>query len=232
MDFEDVSCVVPWIETAVTLDMDLEAPQRAEPRGFKSHLAFHRMPPGARYIVALRDPKDALLSVYRFFDGWLLEPGALSLEQFAPCRIDVPPDRGYFGHLVSWWEQRHRADVLLLSYERMVAAPEETIRRVAAFSGIALDNDLLALALEHSSLPFMLRHQAKFSEGPMQRAAERRCGLPHGVGGAKVRRGTVGAHRDELPAEVAQAVDRRWRELVTPRFGFPDYAALERALHA
>ncbi len=39
MDFDDISRVVPWIETAKIVGLDLEAPQRAEPRGFKSHLA-------------------------------------------------------------------------------------------------------------------------------------------------------------------------------------------------
>src|SRR6476659_4178765 len=43
-DFDDISRVVPWIETAGMLGIDLEAPQRAEPRGFKSHLPYHRLP--------------------------------------------------------------------------------------------------------------------------------------------------------------------------------------------
>ena len=38
MDFDDISRIVPWIETAYDLGLDLEAPQRGEPRGFKSHL--------------------------------------------------------------------------------------------------------------------------------------------------------------------------------------------------
>ncbi|MEO0442026.1 MAG: sulfotransferase domain-containing protein, partial [Pseudomonadota bacterium] len=38
MDFDDISRVVPWIETAPILGIDINANQRAEPRGFKSHL--------------------------------------------------------------------------------------------------------------------------------------------------------------------------------------------------
>ena len=33
MDFDDISRVVPWIETAPMLGIDLNAAQRAEPRG-------------------------------------------------------------------------------------------------------------------------------------------------------------------------------------------------------
>ena len=50
--------------------IDINAPQRAEPRGFKSHLAHDALPPGAKAIVSLRDPKDALVSFYRFMEGW------------------------------------------------------------------------------------------------------------------------------------------------------------------
>src|SRR5208282_1472525 len=50
MDFDDISRVVPWIETARMQGLDLEAPQRAEPRGFKSHLSYAAVPKGARYV--------------------------------------------------------------------------------------------------------------------------------------------------------------------------------------
>src|SRR5579872_4992478 len=62
MDFDDISRVVPWIETAGPLGLDIEAPQRAEPRGFKSHMSYGPIPKGARYVVCVRDPKDAFVS--------------------------------------------------------------------------------------------------------------------------------------------------------------------------
>ena len=81
MDFDDISRVVPWIETAKVVGFDVEAPQRAEPRGFKSHLAYDghpSIPKGAKYVVSLRDPKDALVSMHKFMEGWFLEPGAVA----------------------------------------------------------------------------------------------------------------------------------------------------------
>lgn len=232
MDFDDISRVVPWIETAAILDLDLEAPQRAEPRGFKSHLDFHRLPKGAKAVVSFRDPKDALVSMHRFMEGWFIEPGAVTIAEFAQSWLNRPDEFGYFGHLVSWWEQKDNPSVLLLSYERMSADRERAIRRLAAFCGIALDDALLNLTLEHTSMEFMLRHKDRFDDSMMRRASEAVCGLPAGSDSAKVRRGVVGSHRDELPREVAEAVDRRWREVVTPKLGFPDYMALEAALGA
>ena len=228
MDFDDISRVVPWIETAVTLGLDLEAPQRAGPRGFKSHLGYDEVPKGARYIVAFRDPKDAFVSLYRFMEGWFFEPGAISMAEFARHRLARSENGGgYWRHLVSWWEQRDNPTVLLLAYEQMLEQPEATIRRVAAFAGIALDDDLLALTLEHSSFGFMAAHKDRFDEAMTRAVSEARANLPPGSDASKVRKGGSGGHKAELPPEIAQALDEMWREVVTPATGFSDYTALE-----
>ena len=122
MDFDDISRVVPWIETARVLGLDLEAKQRADPRGFKSHLPFDLIPKGARYVVSLRDPKDALVSLFRFVEGWFIEPGAVSIDVFAQdwlSRVGAGPD--YWSHLLSWWDQRDNPAVLLFSGWNCVA---------------------------------------------------------------------------------------------------------------
>lgn len=230
MDFDDISRVVPWIETASVCGIDLNATQRAAPRGFKSHLPYDQVPKGARYIVPLRDPKDAFVSLYRFMEGWFIEPGAIPIEDFAAMWLMRGGEEGYWHHLVSWWEQRDNPDVLLLSYARMIEDPEDNVRRVAAFCGIPLDDDLLALTLQHASLAFMLAHKDRFDDLMMRQASERRCNLPAGGDSAKVRKGGVGGHRHELPAPTAQAFDAIWAERVAPKLGFADYAALEAAL--
>jgi hypothetical protein len=232
MDFDDISRVVPWIETSRMLGLDLEAPQRAAPRGFKSHLSYTMMPKGARYVVSLRDPKDAMVSQYRFMEGWFFEPGAVSIAEFAQARGLAKPEQpsSYWNHLLSWWAERDNPDVLLLTYEYMSDEPEATIRRLAAFCGIALDDALLALTLERTSLAFMLKHKDRFDDLMMRQISEARCGLPPGSDSAKVRQGRVGAHARELPAETAAELDAIWARLVAPATGFADYAALEAAL--
>jgi hypothetical protein len=227
-DFDDISRVVPWLETSVVVGLDIEAPQRAEPRGFKSHLPYDAVPKGARYIVSFRDPKDALVSFYRFMEGWFLEPGAVSIGDFAENWIARSGGgNSYWGHLLSWWAVRDNPEVLVLSYEGMTAQPEATIRQVAAFCGIALDDALLALTLERSSFDFMLAHKDRFDDLMMRTASETRCNLPSGSDSAKVRKGGSGGHRAELTPEIAAALDAKWAELVTTATGFADYAALE-----
>ena len=133
----------------------------------------------------------------------------------------------YWRHLLSWWSERDNPDVLLLSYEHMTADPAINVRALAAFCGIPLDDELLALTLERTSLAFMLRHKDRFDDALMRRLSEERCNLPAGSDSAKVRKGAVGGHRVELSAEIASALDEKWRELVTPATGFADYSALE-----
>jgi hypothetical protein len=231
MDFDDISRVVPWIETARFVGVDLEASQRAEPRGFKTHLSYALVPKPARYIVAVRDPKDALVSTFRFMEGWFIEPGSITIEEFAGLWLSGENrDGDYWSHLLSWWDQRDRDDVLVRSYESMTENAERSIRRVAGFCGLAFDDGLLATTLERSSLAFMLEHKDKFDDRLMREATQR-CGiLPPGGDSSKVRKGGVGGHRHELPTEVAAAMDAMWVERIVPTLGFPDYPALEAAI--
>lgn len=227
MDFDDISDVVPWIETATALGIDLNAPQRAEPRGFKSHLPYDPMPKGARYVVSLRDPKDAFISMLRFMEGWFIEPGAVPMADFYADWASDEFGSNYWLHLLSWWRQRDNPDVLLLTYEHMIDAPEQHIHMLADFCGIALDDDLLALTLERSSLAYMLEHKEKFADPMMRALTERRCGFASGSDSAKVRKGGVGGHKKELEPEIAERIDAAWAEHVEPETGFADYAALD-----
>lgn len=231
MDFDDISRVVPWIETARDLGLDLEAPQRGHPRAFKSHLSWDLVPKGARYVVSIRDPKDALVSMYRFMEGWFFEPGTVSLAEFAREQFMArSEDLDYWTHLRSWWEHRRDANVLLLCYEHMHEDLAGTVRRIAAFSGIPLDDELLRLVVRQASLEFMLVHKDKFDDRLMREHSERAARLPAGSDSAKVRRGEVGGHRRELPPEIGAELDRVWKEEIEARLGFADYASLASAL--
>jgi hypothetical protein len=180
-------------------------------------------------VVSFRDPKDALVSMYRFMEGWFLEPGAVAIEDFAAPWLK---SGDYFKHLVSWWNVREEPNVLVFSYEAMTDDPEGHVRRLAAFCGLPLDDALLALTLERSSLAYMLRHKDRFDDLMMREVSEARCNLPPGSDSAKVRKGGVGGHKAELSPQLAAAIDARWTELAAPATGFPDYASLEMAVRA
>lgn len=223
MDFDDISRVVPWLETSYDLGIDLHAPQRGAFRAFKSHLNWHEVPKGGRYIVSVRNPKDVLVSGYRFAEGWMFEPGSISIEEHARDGMLKPGNYGYWNHLLSWWGTRQQENVLLLSYEAMRRDLATTIRTVAEFVGVALDDELYAIIMRQSSLPFMLRHKDKFDDKLMRERSEQVGGLPSGSDSAKVRVGKVGQHREELPQAISDELDAIWRKEITPLLGFANY---------
>lgn len=224
MAFDDISRVVPWIETSSALGIDLDAEQAACPRAFKSHLPYQAIPKGGKYINAVRNPGDALVSMYKFMEGWFLEPGAVSLNDFAEQRF--LKSRDYWKHLKSWWAQRHQPDTLFLAYEHMHADLSGTINRVAQFAGIPVDDELLEITLKHTSLAFMLEHKDRFDDALMRALSERRCGLPAGSDSAKVREGKPGSYRQTLSAATIAALDALWQEEITASLGFANYEAL------
>ncbi len=177
-DFDDISRVVPWIEMSPMLGIDLNASQRAEPRGFKSHLGYNSVPKGARYVVPLRDPKDAFVSMYRFMEGWFLEPGAVSIEEFFEGWIQAaaaPRARAISTICSAGGRCAIEPNVLLLSYRKIVADRAAHIRQLADFAGIPLDDELLELTLERTS-----RSLDAGAQGPLRRCPDAREFGDHG----------------------------------------------------
>jgi hypothetical protein len=232
MDFDDISRVVPWIEAAELLSLDINARQRAAPRGYKSHLAYPALPAGARYVVSIRDPRDAVVSMHELMEGWFLERGAVSADEFAFWWTERNLGNSWWSHFLSWWAQRDNPNVLLLSYEHMIDDPALAIRRLAGFAGLALDSGLLARTLERSSRAYMLRNKDKFDDLMIREASERRCGLPAGSDSSKVCNGSVGRYRDVLSPETLAVMKRKWSAVIAPAAGFADYAAVDAALRA
>jgi hypothetical protein len=232
-DFDDISRVVPWIEMSPLLGIDLNAEQRADPRGFKSHLSYTLVPKGARYVVSLRDPKDAFVSMYRFMEGWFFEPGTIPMEDFFEGwnRGGGAEGEGYWSHLASWWEVRDRPDVLLFSYRNMVGDRAAHVRRLAEFAEIPLDDELLALTVERTGRDYMLANKHRFDDAMIRGLSETAGGLPPGSDSAKVRAGSgAGDHKAELPPALGERMDAIWAETIAPRFGFASFAELEAAL--
>lgn len=231
MDFDEITSVIPWLEMAHDLGMDLEQPQVAPPRAFKSHLSWELAPKGARYIYVIRDPKDVVVSTYHFLEGWWFETGAIALAEFARAQF-LNPKRAnpYWAHVRSWWPHRNDPEVLFLCYEDMKQDLPRTVRRIAAFIGCALDNELLDIVGHQSSLDFMSVHKRQFDDHLIREARDTLCGLPPGGDSAKVRTGNVGDHTRELSAEIIAELDRIWREEIEVPLGFPSYAALRAAL--
>ncbi|MBE9540484.1 MAG: sulfotransferase domain-containing protein [Proteobacteria bacterium] len=221
MDFDDISRVVPWIEASPALGIDLNGPQKAEPRAFKSHLDADAVPRGGKYINAIRSPGDALFSMHKFMEGWFLEPGAVSVDEFA--RQQFITTGAYWEHLLSWWHRRKDADVLYLVYEHMREDLPGTIRQVAEFIDIPLDDELMVITEEHASLDFMLKHKNRFDDCLLRTFSEEKSGLPKGSDSSKVRVGQVGSGKKGISQAVQDELDEVWRREVTESIAYESY---------
>ena len=104
-----------------------------------------------------------------------------------------------------------------------VKNPEVTIEQIAEFSGIGLDDELRAITLEHSSLPYMQEYKDRFDDAMMRKKSEESV-LPEGSDSAKVRVGKSGDHT--LSAKIVETLNQIWRDTVTPVTGFDTYEEL------
>ncbi|MGI9316356.1 MAG: sulfotransferase domain-containing protein [bacterium] len=231
MNFEEITEVVPWLELSHDLGVDNNAPQKTRPHAFKSHFSWSQIPKGGRYIHVTRSPEDVLISFYRFFDGWFFDRGSIDLDTFATELFLGGTKSGkYWNHVNDWWPQRHRENVLIMTYEDMIDDPERSIFRVADFIGIELDAELLAITLEKSSASFMRRHVTKFDDHPLREIMDPVCGLPPSGNSAKVSRQDSDSKKPVIGDSLAELLQGRWSEIVFPATGLADYHQLRQQL--
>jgi hypothetical protein len=225
MDFDDISRMTPWEDTALMLDFDMNAPQRAAPRGFKSHREYERLPAGMRYVVTLRDPNETFISFYRFFDGWHIERGALTLEEFFPLWVGGGPGGcDYYTHLLSWWARRDDPDTLLANYRWAAKNRQQMIQRLASLCEIELTEEVVALVEEYTSRKFMHTHKEKFDDAMVCAVMEDRLGIPANSDSSKVQ--AVGSDSEQVPTSIAEQMDAMWGKRIEPVTGHKNFASL------
>lgn len=232
MDFDEITAAVPWLEMAHDMGLDPQTPQAGEFKAFKSHLAYDQIPKGARYIVVIRDPKDACLSLYRFFEGWFFEAGAIDFNTFAMDHYLAREANGYWHHAASWWRESGRDEVLLLCFEDMKQDLPSAVRNVATFIGCPTAGPAFDIALEQAGFAFMKAHDRQFDDHLLRDLWDERAGLPSDGIATKVSEGGAGKAKPLMSAETQAAFDRRWQETMGLEFGLVDYAALRKACSA
>jgi hypothetical protein len=228
MDFEEISLVVPWIETAGMMGIDLDAPQVARPRAFKTHLPWDMVPRGGRNIYIVREPGDVLVSFYHFLKDVLFEGDAIDLDTFALEFFLAPSASGrYWENVGSWWQVRDREDVLFLTFEDLNADLRAGVERIAAFIGMPDDAALIDLATRQATFEFMRAHESQFDDHPQTLALCRMGGFPP-ARTTKVRAGRIG-DRQTVSPRIAALLDAEWQRQLAP-LGLRSYDELRARL--
>jgi hypothetical protein len=230
MDFDEITRVVPWIEMAKDMGIDIYKPQVADPRAFKTHKNLDHVPKGGKYICVVRDPKDAMLSLYHFFEGWVMEKDSISIEEFALNFYTGADGREYWNHVQALWNRRNDQDVLPLCYENMKQDLPTAVERVAEFMEIELDAELKDLIVTQSDFKFMNEHNHKFDDHIVRETRNAICGIPMDGMTSKVKKGNVGESKDGVPDDVKAEFDKIWNEEITSKIGLRSYEDLRKEL--
>ena len=228
MDFDEITRVIPWINLAHDSGIDIDAPQVAHPRAFKTHSTMDEVPQGGKYIVVLREPRDALLSHYYFFEGFFFEKGSIDIETFA--KEYYLPGRAVFKHIAALWERRKDKNVLPLCFENMKADLPRTVERVAEFIGITLDDELKEIVVRQADIKFMQAHEDKFEDHIIRKSRSAAMHLPVDGHLSKVRDGQVGGAKLSVPENIKQELDAIWESELMPKIGLNSYEELKKEL--
>lgn len=117
--------------------------------------------PHARFVVSVRDPKDAIASIIEV--GKRLRERGLQ-QMVVEMGRDVPKLcnhlKSYYAPLVQATQRpglNLRERLLYVRYENLIANPVETIDRLAAFCGVSLD-DFDANAAWNTAIDFNAMH--------------------------------------------------------------------------
>lgn len=157
------------------------------PRIVKTHLAYPAVPKGpGHYIYVVRDGRDVAVSFFH-----QLRHAFPDFHTFFCAFLQgrVPYGK-WFTHVSGWVTNRKHLKLLIVRYEDLVRDLEGSVRTIAKFCSIALDQADIPRILHHCSFSFMKEHEARFSLSTRERPGAE---LP-----ALVRRGRIGDWQEYL----------------------------------
>lgn len=158
VSFANIDRLLPSISSRSKRDLG----NRSGPRLIKSHEYFDARYQNVIYLV--RDPRDVVLSQYRFF----LKRGAIAdgyaLDRFVKRFVAGDLNSyGSWGENVATWlvTQNGSKRFLLLRYEEMLRETERELMKVAEFLGLSVSPEHLARCVEQGSADRMRELEKK-----------------------------------------------------------------------
>jgi hypothetical protein len=209
--------------------------QRYFPRTFKTHGSYQLCPKGAKYIYIARNPADTLYSLYYFIHDLFGINEKVPLEdfykQYYVDRFGTDHDIGnVWNHFLGWYPHRNDKNVLWLHYEDLIEDRHRCIRAIARFMEIELDNDLLVLILEGSSMEHMRQISSKLNPSQFNRVGKvvmkfgpEMMNYANEMKFGKMRKGSVGDGKENLPEGILDELEKEWRNRITMILGYENY---------
>ncbi|XP_019641841.1 PREDICTED: sulfotransferase 1C4-like [Branchiostoma belcheri] len=132
------------------------------PRIIHTHLPWHLAPKmisspkgKVKVIVVMRNPKDTVVSLYRFLRKLEELTGIRGYTSWEDCVQGFLNGKALYGdfydHALGWWQMRDDPHFLFLKYEDMKKDLSGAVRRVKEFLNISLDDVTTSSIVESCS---------------------------------------------------------------------------------
>jgi aryl sulfotransferase len=187
----------PWVDVRFLMPLHVMAGMleaQGHRRVLKTHLPFAATPfsPSVKYLYIGRDGRDVLWSAYNHATSFTEAAWAAVNASEGPwpkwgpiemdvrdyylnwLRTDTMPnfhDLSFWDHVQSWWDERHRPNVLLLHYANLIADLPGEMRRLVEFLQIEVDEARLPSLVQRCDIDYMRsraggdRMETMFKEG-------------------------------------------------------------------
>ena len=179
-DGVDVHSLSPWVDLRIIPPEVIAGLEQQTHRRFvKTHLPVDALvfSPKAKYIFIGRDGRDAAWSLFNhhanatddYFDafnntpgrvGPTLERGSGDVHEFYSSWFsgDGHPYWPVWENILSWWDIRKLPNVKLIHFNDMKADLARSIREIAAFLEIPIDEAKFPKIVEHCTFDYMKAH--------------------------------------------------------------------------
>jgi hypothetical protein len=215
-EYEHIHSVIPWPDTqamqpamrryAIPLKEANHwetSPERR--RVIKTHYNWDLLPHSdmARYIAVIRDPKDIFVSNYLFVRDGVFGRAMPSVDTWFKLYLsqDFILGGSWAVNAAGYWAERHRPNVLIVSFKSMKQDLRGTVVRVADFLNIRVSDAVIDDVCRQSSFEYMKKIDEKFRIGKM---------IPWRRPGTMIRKGAEGSASELLSPERQRQVDQHF----------------------
>jgi hypothetical protein len=177
------------------------------PRIMKSHQYFD--PRFRKVVYIVRDPRDVAVSQFHFYRKRRRITDDFPIDQFVTRFVsgDTSDYGSWSDNVASWLATRQNSpSFLLMRYEDMVANTTDSLMQVASFLGVKTTPELLAQAIQRSSVDEMRKLEGKNATASVTRNT--RQDIPF------VRAAGSGGWKSSLPESSVLALETAWAPLM------------------
>ncbi|XP_063007789.1 sulfotransferase 6B1-like [Melospiza melodia melodia] len=175
----------------------------SSPRFMVTHLRPENLPKSifqsnAKIFLLIRNPKDVATSYYHYSNGLALLPSYETWDDFFTDFMTKKMAWGcYFEYLSEWNKYADKENIMTITYEEMKENPALSVKNIATFFGIPLNEEQLHLVLDRSSFQSMKKNSDK----------------THGsVGNILFRKGGVSDWKNLFTDDQSKEMDRAFEE--------------------